>query len=287
MTLGVTQAGQAADDAGYLTSLVRNHDRPRYYSGLFAPAEKREHLIALYAMNSEICRIPASVAELGLGDIRLQWWLDAITAADDGGDTPVMRGLIRAMQSCRLPADALKQIVETHRNDLYGDPPATLQDLEAYFGQTDSALFQLASLILGSQGAETADAAGHAGIAYGLVLQLGALCSLRRQGRQIVSADLLDIYGIDPDTMFLKNPPVGFKALLDHLLDMATEHVDQAKAAIGLVPSQCRPAFLPLAILPMQIRRISAAGDRLWHQPVVQSDLSVLFRIARAGIFGL
>lgn len=283
----MTRTEQSADDAGYLTRLVRNHDRPRYYSCLFAPAGRRDHLFALYAMNSEICRIPESVAEPGLGDVRLQWWQDAILAADAGGDTPVMRGLIRAMQSCRLPADALAQLVEAHRNDLYGDPPATLQDLEGYFGRTDSALFQLASLILGSKGAETADAAGHAGIAYGLVQQLGVLCSLRRHGRQIASADLMEIYDIEPGTMFLEAPPEGFEALLDHLLDTATQHLDQAKAATRLIPTQCRPAFLPLAILPMQIRRISAARANLWHEPVVQSDLAALLRIGRAGIFGL
>jgi phytoene synthase len=284
----VRRIEQASGDIDYLTNLVRNQDRPRYYSCLFAPSDKRDHLYALYAMNAEICRIPSSVAEPGLGEIRLQWWRDAILAADGkNGDTPVMRRLTTAMETCRLPAEALAQLVDAHSHDLYGDPWSAFQDLEAYYGRTDSALFQLASLVLGSNGAETAEAAGHAGIAYGLTRQLGSNCRLRSHGRQLASADLMEIYGIDPATMFLENPPDGFEALLNHLLDTAGQHFDQAKTAVRSIPAQCRPAFLPLAIVPAQARQISAAGAGLWREPVVSSDLSVLWRICQAGVFGL
>ena len=119
----------ASGDADYILSLVRTHDRPRYYAGLFAPADRRRHLFSLYAANAEICRIAASVAEPGLGEIRFQWWQDAIAAAGEtAGETPVMRGLSETVRACRLPGDALVRLVEAHRIDLYGDPPATLQE---------------------------------------------------------------------------------------------------------------------------------------------------------------
>src|ERR1700726_3708861 len=61
--------------------LVRRHDRDRFQTALFAPAAAREALFALYAFNYEIARVRESVREAPLGQIRLQWWREAIDAA--------------------------------------------------------------------------------------------------------------------------------------------------------------------------------------------------------------
>ncbi len=277
-------------EADYVAGLVRERDRVRYYADLFAPADARGHLLALHAMNAEICGIPASVAEPGLGDIRFQWWQDAIVAAAEGrdeGQTPVMRGVARTIRTCRLPADALANLVSAHRNDLYGDPWATLQDLEGYFGETDAALFQLAGIILGSNGTETAEASGHAGIAFGLSRQIAGLPDLRNHGRQIASLDLLEIYGLERDSMFAEQPPAGSEDLLVHLTNLAFEHLRAARRAMGKMPRRFRRAFLPLAIVPGLLRRVSRRRNRLWQQPVELSDLSTLTRIARAALLGV
>ncbi|HTV90379.1 MAG TPA: squalene/phytoene synthase family protein, partial [Stellaceae bacterium] len=61
-----------------VAALVRRHDRDRYQTALLAPAEKREALFALYAFNYEIARVRETVREPMLGQIRLQWWREAI-----------------------------------------------------------------------------------------------------------------------------------------------------------------------------------------------------------------
>src|SRR6202030_2870644 len=79
--------GRSADGAGLsaVAALVRRHDRDRFQSALFAPAARRETLFALYAFNYEIARVRESVQEPMLGQIRLQWWREAIAAAFEGG----------------------------------------------------------------------------------------------------------------------------------------------------------------------------------------------------------
>lgn len=283
-SVGTSQA--AGSDRDYIVSLVRTHDRARYYSALFGPADKRPHLFALYAMNAEIGRIPESASEPGLGEIRFQWWQDSIRSGGTG-ETPVMGALKEAIAECSLPADALSRLVGGHRDDLYGDPWATLQDMEGYFGVTESALFQLASLVLGSDGRQTADAAGHAGIAYGLSLHLAAMFALRRGGRQIAPPDLLEIYGMDAAAMFADSPPPGFDALLGHLVDLAGQHYQDARKAIRSIPAACRPAFLALALVPVFLKRVQRQGKDLWYRPVMLSDLTKLSRIGRAALFGL
>src|SRR5438067_12028668 len=63
---------------------VRKHDPDRYFSALFAPAEKRPFLFALYAFNHEIARIGETVREPMMGEIRLQWWRETVGSARAG-----------------------------------------------------------------------------------------------------------------------------------------------------------------------------------------------------------
>src|SRR5215472_846603 len=68
-----------------VAALVRQHDRDRFQTVLFAPAARREALFALYAFNCEIARVRESVTEPTLGRIRLQWWRENIAAAYEDG----------------------------------------------------------------------------------------------------------------------------------------------------------------------------------------------------------
>src|SRR5436190_14638459 len=88
----VPAATAGPDFVGSLSApaaIVRRHDRDRYQTALFAPADRREALFALYAFNYEIARVRESVTQPMLGQIRLQWWREAVAAAYDG--TPARR----------------------------------------------------------------------------------------------------------------------------------------------------------------------------------------------------
>ena len=61
-----------------LAALVRRHDRDRYQTALFAPADRREAIFALYAFNYEIARVREIVTQPMLGQIRLQWWREIV-----------------------------------------------------------------------------------------------------------------------------------------------------------------------------------------------------------------
>ena len=63
----------------YCADRVRDADRDRYLAALFAPADKRGALFALYAFDVEIlCRCVSLRAELMPGEIRLQWWREVL-----------------------------------------------------------------------------------------------------------------------------------------------------------------------------------------------------------------
>jgi phytoene synthase len=274
--------------------LVRRHDRPRYYAGLFSPARHRGALFALFALKVEIARIPALVSEPGLGEIRLQWWREALQRIAGGapGETPHLAALGETIARYGLPAAPLAALIDAHRGDLYADPPATVGDLEGFFGETESALFQLACLVLAEKDGQsqaatakhTAEAAGHAGIAYGLSLRLGALARDLARGRCIMPAEILAAHGLDAKAMFGAPAPEAAANAVAGLADKAGNHLETALAAAGELPAQLKPAFLPLAVVRPMISRIRAAGRSIFAAPVAVSDLTVLARMFAAAI---
>jgi len=70
----------AASGLSLCAAELRRGDRDRFLTALFAPADRREALFALYAFNLELARIRESVSQPMLGLIRLQWWRDGLDA---------------------------------------------------------------------------------------------------------------------------------------------------------------------------------------------------------------
>src|SRR5579862_9662370 len=138
------------DAFAYCGELVRTADRDRFLSSLFAPAELRPALHALYAFNVEIARVRDVVREPLPGEIRLQWWSDVINGerAGEASANPVASALLSVIAHHRLDAAKLTALIDGHRFDLYDEPMARLDDLEAYARNTSSELFTLAARIL-------------------------------------------------------------------------------------------------------------------------------------------
>ncbi|MGZ5895708.1 MAG: squalene/phytoene synthase family protein [Xanthobacteraceae bacterium] len=67
------------DAFAHCEQLVREHDKDRFLATLFAPADRRKYLLALYAFALEIGRVKYLVHEPMAGIIRLQWWRDAVS----------------------------------------------------------------------------------------------------------------------------------------------------------------------------------------------------------------
>jgi phytoene synthase len=63
---------------------LREHDRDRYLATLVLPAEARAHVTAVLAFNADIAAIRTRVSGPQPGEIRLQWWNDALTGEGHG-----------------------------------------------------------------------------------------------------------------------------------------------------------------------------------------------------------
>src|SRR5512140_2160659 len=112
------------DNFEHCAALVREADRDRYLATLFAPAERRDALFALYAFNAEIARVRDVAREPLPGEIRLQWWREVLNGERDGEAAahPVAAALRETLARYQLPSEQLLNLIEAHSFDLYNDP---------------------------------------------------------------------------------------------------------------------------------------------------------------------
>ena len=113
---------------------VRELDRDRYYSALFAPEDRQPHLFALYAFNAEVARIRDVASDPLPGEVRLQWWRDLLNgnARGDAQSNPVSAALLHTIELNHLPRESFLNLIEARTLDLYDDPVPTWLDLEGY-----------------------------------------------------------------------------------------------------------------------------------------------------------
>ncbi|RDI60089.1 phytoene/squalene synthase family protein [Microvirga subterranea] len=233
-------------------SLVREGDPDRYWASLYAPVDRRPHLYALYAFNFEVARIREAVREALVGEIRLQWWRDALQgeARGDVRANPVAAALDDTIVKFRLPRQALVDLIDARVFDLYDDPMPSLNDLEGYCGETSSSLIRLSSMVL-AQGRDpgSADAAGHGGVAYAITGLLRAFPWHARQGQVYVPADILEKHGVVRDDIVTGRGGPGLEAALADLRAIARRHLDQARTLRPTIPTEAAPAYQPLALV--------------------------------------
>lgn len=247
----------------HCAELVREGDRDRFLAAFFAPADKRPHLHALYAFSLEVARVREVVSDPMPGDVRLQWWRDALTGTGHGAVRahPVAAALLATVERFRLPKQALIDLVDARVFDLYDDPMPTRGDLEGYCGETSSALMRLASLILtGGEEPGGADAVGHGGVAYAFAGLLRALPWHAARGQLYVPKELLERYGVTRDDVVTGRGGPGFAAALADLRAAAREHLAQALAGASALQGAARAALLPLALVPGYLQRMER-GD--------------------------
>ena len=120
-----------------------------------------------------------------MGEIRLQWWRDALASRDRATRTgnPIADALREAAMRHALPAPLLLGMIDAHASDLQAEPFATEAALDRYLADSEAAQFNLAARIAGgSAGADLDAASAAAGHAYGLVRLLLGLPPALSQG---------------------------------------------------------------------------------------------------------
>ncbi|CAA2106377.1 All-trans-phytoene synthase [Methylobacterium bullatum] len=270
MTKTETSPGTAEPLAfafAHCEALVREGDPDRYFATLFAPAAFRPHLFALAAFSLTIARVRDAVTNPMAGEIRLQWWRDALQgeARGDVKANPVAAALDDAIVRRKLGRQPFVDLIDARVFDLYDDPMPRVNDLEGYCGETASSLIRLGGLVL-CDGAEPggAAAAGHAGVAYGVVGLLRALPWHARNGQVYLPADILKDHGVTREDIVTGRGGPGLLGATADLRSLARRHLKAFEDSRATIAPAALPAFLPTALVEPSL----AMMERLGYDPL-------------------
>lgn len=200
-----------SDAAKHCEQLIREADKDRFLATLFAPAGARPDLFALYAFDVETAAVAHRVHEPMAGEIRLQWWHDAITGKTTAAGHPVAEALLAVVTRHVIPVALALGVIEGRQRTLYPDWSPGEGEFELLASETTGAIFQMAAHILAGAATEaTKLASHHAGVATMAAQALG-------------------------------DGPIDGR-------ELARRHLDAVEALLPSLPDSALPAFLPLAL---------------------------------------
>jgi phytoene synthase len=257
------------DAFAYCENLLRAGDKDRWLASLFAPADRRPHLHALYAFNLEIARVRELAHEAMAGEIRLQWWREVLagTRPGEAAANPVAAALMETVARHDLPLQTFLDLIEARAFDLYNDPMPSLDAFAAYGRHTASGLIALAARVL-DRDHDVSEATGPAGIAYATTGLLRAFALHASRGQIYLPADLLARHGADLSDILAGRTTDALRAALAELRGFAREHFDLFAARRRALPRAVAPAFLPVALVPAYLARMERRDYDPFTTPV-------------------
>ena len=250
----------------HCAALLRSADKDRILAALFAPTAQRSALHALYAFNVEISRVREAIREPLAGEIRLQWWSDAIAGAGAGevGSNPVAAALLAVMERHSLSVGTLSAMIAAHLFDLYNEPMATVADFDDHGRATSAALLALSAQILGAGGGPgLGELTFHAGLAHATAGLLQALPVHAARGQLYLPVEALDRHGARREDIAAARATPELLAAMAEMRRKARAHLAEARRLAAHMPAELLPALLPTSL----VRPILDRMDRADYDP--------------------
>jgi phytoene synthase len=289
----MTDARRLEDAYAYCETLLRDNDKDRFLANLFVPAPIRPHVHALHAFSFEVARVRDVVSEPMPGELRHQWWRDAL-AGRAGGDVaanPVAAALIDTIERFHLPRPPLTALIDARGFDLYDDPMPDVAALESYCRDTSSVLFRLSGAMLEVEAKEAPapregradghrcpplagapqrliDAADQAGLAYAFTGLIRAFARHAARGQVYLPGDLLQRHGSSRDEVVLGRTTPALLAAICEWRSQARRYLAAAGSAVARLEGNVKPAFLPLALVGPYLRETEKRGYDPFRSPV-------------------
>ena len=273
----------------YCAAQVKLYDYDRFLITLFAPEEARKGLFSLYAFNHEVAKIREAVSEPMLGEIRLQWWREAIEGIADNAprNHEVVLPLNDVFHQNGLKKDDFIKIIDARSADIYDENPTTLADFETYLGATSGNLTRLAAQVIGKADDKLLTLAYDMGLVWGLI---GTLRSIRYHvslGKLSLPQELMEKYGLKKRDVFTLAEHKELQNLVEALCDSAREYLDQIKQDKNHIPKRHKSIFLLAALSRSYLNMFKKAA----YNPFEINEKASMFprqsRLFVSAMFGL
>jgi phytoene synthase len=289
-----TDAGaQTPAAAAEVVATARAGEPDRYLAALLAPVPQRQALIALAAFAAELARIPhRAVREPFMGEIRLQWWRDALALPEGESAGHAVADAVRAAaRRHALPAARLGAMIDARGAELHPAPFADEAALNDFLQRTEGAHFALAAHVAGfgaHPDLETASTA--AGRAYGLARLLLALPRSLALGRVPLARTQVAAAGLSAHELLAGVGGAATASLLRAHLAQIRASLAEARRLVHTLPRPARTAFLPLALVGPYVRlmerHVRRQGGGALRAELEIMPLTRVWKVATAHLLG-
>lgn len=248
-------------ELSFCAQQVRRQDNDRFLCALFAPAERREALFALYAFNLELASIPDKVSEPLLGRMRLQWWREAVDGGLNGNAAghQVAGPLAQAVAGSSLTTTSLLGLIDARERDLEERPIPDRAAFTSYAADTAGALAGMSLDVLGIADPGAREAARHVGLAWAGVGILRSIPFHAARRRLYLPADTMTEAGSTADEIFAERPSPGIRRVVAEVADWSRLQLNTARMNRGKVPAAALPALLPAVLAEIHLDRLRRA----------------------------
>lgn len=272
----MTSVSQAEADA--IRQAARDGAPDRYLAALLSPRAARDDLITLAAFSAEISRIGLQVQEAYLGEIRIQWWRDALSssAPDSKSGHPVADAFADVIARHKLSRSALDDFFDASAHALFPTPPDDDAQLAQAMRMTEGTLFTFAAQILGARDTGAyAELIDHGAQAYGraqLALDLPYALAASRLPVPLSAISNTE----DPD----------WRAVIESLAATARSHLAHVRSAYSTAPSPVKSVLMPVALVEPYLRVVSRANHDPARDVAGVAPLTRTWRLATCHAFG-
>ena len=254
-----------------------------YLAALLAPREFQSPLLTMAALFGELARIPLLVTDPALGEIRLQWWRDALASRAPSGH-PVADAAMAIEPLLPVPlSDTMTPVIEAHAAELYAEPFPDEATFAAYATAPAKATIAARAAILRMPHLSTEPVAIEAARTLGQVRTGARLPFLFAKGRYPVPAQRLPSDDTDGaiDESSLRVAVTGL------ITDAATGWT-ALRPQLQRISPELRRAILPVALAGPYLRAIQTVGRDVLRDVADPSPLERSARLwlaARIGRF--
>ena len=272
----------------YCSAEVQAHDPERYLTSLFAADEDRGALHALYAFNLELARISSIVSEPLLGQVRLQWWREAIDGiyAGEPRKHEVVLALADAVRARHLPRRMLETMITGREAELEEGPPETEAALEAYLRATAGELVAAGLCAVGvADDDPLLDAGRSIGVASGYLTVIRALKTHAGRHRPMIPRAVFARHGLEPEYLAQGQAGGALASVIEEMTAAAGRHLEEARKAAVKPQSRHMAPLLTSALLPSYLSALKAAKYDIDSANFERGSLGRTLRVYRNAVF--
>lgn len=266
---------------------MQKRDYESYLISQFYPPEYRDGFYALRAFYIELATVQESVSNPIIGNMRMQFWRDALKGIADGRPPkhPIALALSDASRRASLPTYHLKRIVDARDAELHTPTHLTMDSLIAHGESTASTFMYLLLSMVGESASHTfSHAASHVGVAQTISTLLRALPYHASKGHMVIPAEITAKHGVNQEEVFRKGGDAkGIDDAVFEFATLANDHMltarDMFKETGGKVADAATPIFLSAIPPALYLERLEKVNFDAFHPSLQQRNWKLPWRI--------